>query len=133
MPTLPVNNRTLVIIATILIISLPILATRSEDIKNLLNRDQVEKAAETKYGCPSIDSFCKNGKDIIRDGAYIGFGANLASGSAILASFDGKLTSAITTLTEAKNEKVVTYYLDNLKDNSRVIYMFKGDSSTSRD
>lgn len=79
------------------------------------------------YKCPSTKDFCKNGKDIIKDKTYAGFGADVATGSAVLASFDGIATGLTITLPkEFKSEKLNLIYLDSKQNNTRATYYFKG-------
>lgn len=80
------------------------------------------------YACPtSRVSFCKEGKDIYKDNKYIGFGAKLATNSAILAAFNGDITIISATLPKEFNEEKYTIiYLDNKDKLLRGIYYFKG-------
>lgn len=79
------------------------------------------------YKCPSVKEFCLEGRDIIKDKTYVGFGGDVASGSAILASFDGKVTGFSMTLPpQFQSEKLNVIYLDNQENNIRATYYFKG-------
>ncbi len=79
------------------------------------------------YKCPSIKQFCQTGRDIIKDNSYAGFG-NFATGSAVLAAFDGVATGLTITLpSQFKSEKLNVIYLDNKENNIRAVYYFKGN------
>ncbi len=81
------------------------------------------------YKCPTNISFCQNGKNIIKGTNYEGFGGEVATGSAILASFDGLATGTTITLPDQfKDEKLNVIYLDNKENNIRATYYFKGES-----
>lgn len=80
------------------------------------------------YTCPSIKEFCVNGKQITQNGAYIGFGAKIASGSAIYASFDGTINgSTAYPPKNIKGEQTNTIYLDNKEKGLRMVYHFGGN------
>lgn len=81
------------------------------------------------FNCPSIISFCQNGKDILRGGKYVGFGGQIATGSAIIASFDGDLSVVTNTLSEEfHKEQFLTVYLDDKDRGLRGIYYYKGQA-----
>lgn len=83
-----------------------------------------------KLDCPSIPTFCSRGQDINKDGQYLGFGAKVATNSAIFASFDGEITTINITLPpQFQNEKIETIYLDNPEKTIRAIYQYKGQPS----
>jgi len=87
------------------------------------------KAASLQQGpfkCPSSADFCATGSDI-NQGKYIGFGAKIASGSAIFASIDGDLTNLTSTLTNG--EKMTVLYIDNKDRGLRASYFFQGNLS----
>lgn len=80
------------------------------------------------YKCPSVKEFCEGGRDIIKDKTYAGFGGDVATGSAVLAAFDGKVTGLTITLPPQFNsEKLNVIYLDNKENNIRATYYFKGE------
>lgn len=84
-----------------------------------------------KLSCPSVPEFCQAENGIVKDGNYIGFGSKLASGSAILAAFDGILSSTASTFQKEENgqtveKQFVTAYLDNSEFELRAIYYFRG-------
>lgn len=82
------------------------------------------------YKCPSISEFCQLGKQINKDGLIVGFGATIASGSPVLATFDGHVQSLETTLPKSLGgEKLTVVYLDNAQKYLRTIYYFKGTAS----
>lgn len=138
MPYLFFNKR-FVILFLILIIAIPLLAFKYNDLVKFISKKNDTPSSTTNLTlnvpleCPSVKDFCENGKDLITKENYLGFANNLASGSAILASFDGDLTSATTTLSPSqKNEKLITLYLDNPARNLRAVYFFKGEASSSK-
>ncbi len=79
------------------------------------------------FTCPSTPDFCKSGADINQNGKYIGFGAKIATGSAIYASFDGDLTGLSSTL--PNKEKMIVLYIDNKDRGLRASYFFQGDKT----
>ena len=84
-----------------------------------------------KLSCPSIKEFCENGKSVMKDGKYIGFGDKLSSGSAIFAAFDGDISASSKTVPAVVNGKTEQYslktiYLDNKNLGLRAIYYFRG-------
>ncbi len=129
MPYLTSNKRVLIGLFILLIVAIPLLASKYTNISTL--PPLISKA--TKYQCPADKSFCEKGKDLIKDGTYLGLSGDLASKSAIIATFDGTITSSTTILPDnLKSEKLNTIYLDNTDKNLRAIYYFKGDSSASK-
>lgn len=89
-----------------------------------------------KINCPSIKEFCQIGTGVIKDGKYIGWGAVLASGSAIFAAFDGDLSSESNTFPKEKDsqttqKKYITAYLDSSELGLRGTYYFRGSISIS--
>lgn len=81
------------------------------------------------FNCPSQESFCQNGKDVLRGGKYIGLGGQIATGSAIIASFDGDLSVVTNTLSEEfHKEQFLTVYLDDKDRGLRGIYYYKGQA-----
>lgn len=84
-----------------------------------------------KISCPAIATFCLKGQDIAKGETYMGFGSKIATNSAILATFDGEITTISLTLPpQFQNEKIETIYLDNKQLGLRAIYQFKGQSSS---
>src|SRR3989344_3843969 len=80
------------------------------------------------WSCPSIKEFCTSGKQVTQNEAYIGFGTNIASGSAIYASFDGTINgSTAYPPKNIKGEKTNIIYLDNKQKGIRMVYRFGGD------
>lgn len=93
-------------------------------------------SASLKINCPSIKEFCQVGSGIIKDGKYIGWGAVLASGSAIFAAFDGVLSSTESTFPKEEDgnitqKKFITAYLDNSELGLRGTYYFRGSMTKS--
>lgn len=89
-----------------------------------------------KIYCPSIKEFCQIGTGVIKDGKYIGWGAVLASGSAIFAAFNGDLSSESKTFPKEKDsqtaqKKFITAYLEDGKLGLRGTYYFRGSISKS--
>lgn len=126
------NKRLLIALFVVLIILIPFLAFNYNNIQKLFTKNKPAPLTDKsiKYQCPSVKAFCEKGKDLIKNGAYLGFAGDLASKSAILATFDGKITSSITILPDnLKKEKLITIYLDNIEKNLRAIYYFKGDGT----
>lgn len=87
-----------------------------------------------KLPCPTVPTFCSKGGGIIKDNKYIGFGAKVATNSAIFAAFDGEITTLSITLSQFQNEKnevetIETIYLDNPDKTIRAIYQYKGQPS----
>lgn len=81
------------------------------------------------YKCPATKKFCETGKNIFIGDSYAGFGGEAATGSAVLASFDGLATGLTITLpTQFKSEKLNVIYLDNKEHNLTATYYFKGES-----
>jgi len=114
------------------------LAYYSGNLKNLFTKggkNEPKSAPFSKvelYKCPSTSDFCQNGKDIEKDGRYLGFGATLKAPTDIFASFNGTLTSFTTILPpNLSKEKLNTVYVDNPEKNLRAIYYFIGESSKS--
>lgn len=128
-----------ILIFVLLIFVLPIiLAYYSGNLKSLLNlegKKESKSAPFSKvelYQCPSIRDFCQDGKDIEKNGRYLGFGATLKTPTDIFASFNGTITSFTTTLPpNLDKEKLNTVYIDNPEKNLRAIYYFTGESSKS--
>mgnify|MGYP003393080793 CR=1 FL=1 len=129
------KNKPLIIII-IVALTLPIIIALSgtANLSSFLARFRNITSTPTKYLCPSEKVFCESGSDIVSNGQYIGFGADLASGSAVLASFDGKLTPTKTTIPSGSTkENLVVLYLDSKDSGKRAVYIFKGDSSIERE
>lgn len=104
------------------------------NVRNIFLKTNLNQSAEVSYLCPTETNFCKSGKDISSNNTYLGLGGEVASGSAVLASFDGYLTPSFTILSpDLKNEKLVTLSLDNADKTIRAIYFFKGDWSPQRE
>jgi len=80
------------------------------------------------FVCPTIKEFCENGQDIIRNGNYVGFGAKIASGSAIYAVFDGKITSQARTYEEG--DIITSLFLHNSETNTTAAYRFIGEGKS---
>ncbi len=81
------------------------------------------------YRCPAAKLFCEGGKNIFKDASFVGFGGTVATGSAVLASFDGLATGQTLTLpAQFNNEKLNVIYLDNQENNLKATYYFKGES-----
>lgn len=79
---------------------------------------------QTKMTCP-VNGFCDQLKEIIQDGASLGYGSDkIASEAAILASFDGTLTSG-KMITASKEEFIVLSILSP-KEQKQAFYWFKG-------
>jgi len=78
------------------------------------------------FKCPATSSFCQTGKEILKDGKYVGFGAKIATGSAVIAAFDGQISSISSTLPQLNNEKIITVYLDNNERGLRAVYYYQG-------
>lgn len=75
--------------------------------------------------CPMEKEFCKNGKDIIINDQYIGFGIDkISTGSAVLAAFDGTLTSG--KMTTASQEEFIVLSIVNEETKKQAFYWFKG-------
>ncbi len=132
------KNKNLVILL-ILVIAIPIAAAYFSNFLNLRNiflkPSLNPPLAPAAYLCPTSDkTFCLEGKDITQNSTYLGFGSYVASGSAVLASFDGQLTPSFTILSpDLKNEKLVTLTLDSKDKTMRAIYFYKGDWSPQRE
>lgn len=125
------NRRRIIIALVVIVIVLPILlAIFLTKMKYPTQTTPTKLSSDLKkgiYKCPSVKEFCLEGRDIIKDKTYVGFGGNLATGSAILASFDGKVTGLTITLPPQFNsEKLNVIYLDNTENNIRATYYFKG-------
>lgn len=139
MPDLSSRKRFILIILLIIIITVPLIVFKYNDLVKFISKNGLSSlppsalTGNVNYGCPSVKSFCESGKDLSLQEEYLGFGNNLASGSAILASFDGNLTSTTTILPPSlKSESLITLYLDNPENDLRAVYFFKGESSASR-
>lgn len=124
------NKPVVIIILIVIILPIILTLTGTVNLRPFIAKLKNITQGPTKYFCPTEKVFCENGSDIIKDGQYLGFGAEVASGSAVLASFDGKLTPTRTTLNQ---ENLVILYLDSKDSSKRAIYIFKGDSSVERD
>lgn len=128
-----------ILIVILLVFIIPIiLAYYSGNLKNLFTKGgktEPKSPPSSKielYQCPSAKDFCQNGKDIEKDGRYLGFGADLKTPTDIFASLNGTLTSFTTILpTKLNKEKLNTVYIDNPEKNIRAIYYFIGESSKS--
>lgn len=139
------ENR-LVILIIILIIAVPLLAYKQTPIRNfftnlpLIPRKEVvinvpkssTPSANLKkpYICPSIPDFCQKGTDVNFNGQYAGFGASLPKGSKVVALFDGKLITSVSTLPQFNNEQVVTVTLENRQLNLTANYFYQGQVPT---
>lgn len=128
------QNRRKIIIASIVLVAILALLFTILAIKNSPQNQpvQTEKISSDLqkgiYKCPVSRQFCNSGKDILRDKTYAGFGIDLATGSAVLASFDGSITGLTITLPpQFKSEKLNIIYLDNKENNIRATYYFKGE------
>lgn len=85
------------------------------------------------YNCPSTDDFCKNGKDIEKDGKYEGFGAAVPALSSVYAAFEGNISSLKGKLSpELGGEEIVIIYLDNKERGLRAVYTLKGQAPQPR-
>lgn len=132
------KNRNLIVII-ILAIAIVLAAAYFSNFLNLRNIfQQINPAPSTQpaalYLCPTAEVFCKEGKTITQNGTYLGFGGSVATGSAVLASFDGQLTPSFTTLPpDQKNEKLVTLSIDSKDKSFRAVYYYKGDWSAQRE
>lgn len=125
------NRRRLIIALVVIVVILPILlAILLTKGNRPTSKTPAKLSSDLKkgiYKCPSVKEFCLEGRDIIKDKTYAGFGENLATGSAILASFDGKVTGLTITLPpQFQSEKLNVIYLDNTENNIRATYYFKG-------
>lgn len=138
------HKKIFIIIFLVFIIPI-VLAYYYGNLKNLFNlggKNEPKSAPSSKielYKCPSTPDFCQNGKDIEKDGRYLGFGAILKTPTDIFASFNGTITSFTTILppklneqsSSANKEKLNTVYIDAPSKNLRAIYYFIGESSKS--
>lgn len=135
------NRRNLIIVAVVVII-LPIvvglsLSKHGPGKQTAQITPPLPDLTKGIYKCPSSKEFCEGGKDIIKDKTYAGFGGDVATGSAVLAAFDGKVTGLTITLPPQFNsEKLNIIYLDNKQslgsndpkeENIRATYYFKGE------
>lgn len=125
------DRRRIIMVLVIVVVILPILlAILPMKISRPTPKTPPKLSSDLKkgiYKCPSVKEFCLEGGDIIKDKTYAGFGEDLATGSAILASFDGKVTGLTITLPpQFNNEKLNVIYLDNTENNVRATYYFKG-------
>lgn len=133
MPPFLQNRRKIIITSIVLVAILALLFTILAIKKRPQDQPvQTEKISSDLqrgiYKCPALQQFCKSGKDILKDKTYAGFGLDIATGSAVLASFDGSITGSIITLpTQFKNEQLNVIYLDNREHNIRATYYFKGE------
>lgn len=86
-----------------------------------------EEVQKGPYNCPSIEDFCKNGKDLEQNGAYVGFSGSLLKLSPVIAVFDGTIITTTSTLSDDfKNEKIVTVNLVNKERGLEAVYYFVG-------
>ena len=97
---------------------------------------QNTNVSSQKISCPSIPEFCQSGNGIIKDEKYLGWGSVLASESAIIAAFDGILSSIESTFPKEKDnqttqKKFITAYLDNSELGLRGTYYFRGSMTKS--
>lgn len=132
---MPIHLNKRVVLLLALVALTIIIALKKDDLQKLFTQQSSPTSDNkiTSYYCPTIGSFCTSGQDLIQDKAYLGFKGDIASQSAILASFDGELTAATTLLTQGPEpEELVTLYLDNKENKVRAIYYFKGDSSAPK-
>lgn len=128
------QNRRNLAVAVIIVITLPFILGFLISKYGLLIKQQTAPTTPplpdlTKgiYKCPATKQFCEEGKDIIKDKTYAGFGGEVATGSAVLAAFDGIATGLTITLPpQFKSEKLNVIYLDNGENNIRATYYFKG-------
>lgn len=80
-----------------------------------------------KMPCPTVSEFCQNGRDIIVDGVYAGFGGTPVAGSEIKAVVDGSLTAQASIFPpNLGREEIAAIYIDNKDKQERVAYYFKG-------
>lgn len=77
------------------------------------------------FRCPSQQDFCLIGKDVIKEGVYVGWGAAVPINYPVIAAFDGDVSSAVVTL--PNKEEFTTLYLDNKERQLRATYYFKGE------
>lgn len=77
--------------------------------------------------CPSQETFCKEGKNIVKDNIYQGIGTTLASGSPLYAVFDGKITTR--SVIQAKGGKFFIISLVNNQSGLTAFYYYTGQPS----
>lgn len=101
--------------------------------KEVTSQPNISTVLDGQLPCPSIKEFCLNGQDVIKNGAYAGLGAKVASASAIYAVFDGDMTVVSSIYPPQLNrEKIAAIYLDNKEKNLRAAYFFKGDAPVAK-
>lgn len=92
---------------------------------------QSQTTQKDLFTCPSITQFCQDGKDILIDGNYIGFGDKLPQQSPIYAIINGelavnKVTIATSSAGLGKQEMTVAT-ITNRKSSVRAAYYFLGE------
>lgn len=89
-----------------------------------------EPVSKTLYHCPAADSFCKNAKSVIIDHPtgkiYFGLGGEVASGSSIIAAFDGTLIGIKVPKSSTNPESYMTAILYSKELGLQAEYYFKG-------
>lgn len=125
------QNRRQIFVGLILIALATVAAAAFITFKKPTLQPQKQLTVDLKkgiYKCPATKKFCENGKNIFKDASYAGFGEEVATGSAVLASFDGLATGLTITLSaQFNNEKINVIYLDNEQEKIRATYYFKGE------
>lgn len=58
------------------------------------------KSAKITIPCPTLTEFCQNAKPVFKKDRFVGLGAKISSGSAILAVFDGTVKKRSTILSK---------------------------------
>ena len=88
---------------------------------------------EITLPCPTIAEFCRQGKDVTKNGAYAGFGGNPAPGSPLIAVIDGEMTTVESIYPpQIQKEKIAAIYIDNPQKQMRAAYYFKGQVPKAR-
>lgn len=140
------NRRNLIIAGIVLFLILPIILSLLSLWKGRigLNQKKATSSAPVKIAipstppskvdlkkdllrCPATSDFCTNAKDVNQNNIYLGIGANIATGSAVYAAFDGNITALKAKLSsDLGGEEIIVIYLDNKEKGLRAVYTLKG-------
>ncbi len=112
----------LALIALIIILVIVFTYTKKSPVKqNLVPvKSPAPVSLKISIPCPSVTKFCQQGKELIKDGHYLGIGAILDKNSPLIAVFDGEVV--IRGYTIAKKGSFTQINLTNPKKDLTAIY-----------
>lgn len=91
---------TILIILIIILVGISFLTKNKEVVENKTVQVTPTESPKISLPCPTVQSFCHEGKKILSGGEQIGIGGILPKGTPIYAVFDGKLVERVVDIQE---------------------------------